>query len=473
MSINSLPASLHSVIQQGFLERQFQQALRAKLGFRAIADREDFGANIGETITKTRVGLLNAVTSPMATAAVTDFTSGLTNANYGVEQYILGVNQYALPMQLNIATARTAIADLYLQNAYALGENAHRSVDGLAQMALFDSYMGGNTRVTTTLGTPGTAVHVDDVRGFFMTWNSKGQPVAVSASNTLAVQVGSDTYTLTGVTADGTAPTTINGWLSNLAFLGSSSNSSTTPGGYSGTLTFSGNVTVADATALNAVVSAVAPLVQRPYITSSGAMEGTASSVSTNYANDDNKGRLTMQMLLNAKATMAANAVGPVDAVGNYVLYADPIHLTGLYADPAFQYFFRGEQKSAEYRRGVIAELLGITIEETNLNPVQSLNSRNVRRAALCGQGALVEGVFTNTGYAAANQVDDADGMITVVDGIAHITREPLDALKQVVTQSWSYIGGFVAPTDTTTNTNTVPTASNSAWKRAVILESL
>ena len=48
-----------------------------------------------------------------------------------------------------------------------------------------------------------------------------------------------------------------------------------------------------------------------------------------------------------------------------------------------------------------------------------------------------------------------------------------IDALKQVVTQSWSYIGGFVAPTDTTTNPNTIPTASNAALKRAIILESL
>jgi hypothetical protein len=59
------------------------------------------------------------------------------------------------------------------------------------------------------------------------------------------------------------------------------------------------------------------------------------------------------------------------------------------------------------------------------------------------------------------------------VDDIAHITREPIDALKQVVTQSWSYIGGFVAPTDTTTTPNTVPTASNAAFKRAAIIETL
>jgi hypothetical protein len=475
MALNDLPSSLQSVIQTGFLERRFRQALRAKLGFRAVADREPFSAGIGESITKTRTGLLAANTTPMAPASVTDFTSGLTNANFSVEQYILAVAQYAVPMMLNVATAKVAIDDLYLQNAYVLGENAARSVDTLAQMALFDQYMGGNTRVTTTLGAAGTAVHVDDVRGFFNTLNSKGQPVVVSSSNTLSVTVGSDVYTLTGVVADGTAPATINPWLANLAFSGTSSNSSTAPGGFSGTLTFSGNVSISDGTAGNTVQSAVAPFVIRPSLSTSNVMAGNTSLISS--TNDINNGQLTMQMVLEGKATMAANAVPPLEATGNYLFLADPLQLTGLYRDPAFQRFFIGREDSSEYKRGVVAEQLGVTIVETNLNPVQSnlfsTVGGNVRRGALCGQGALVEGVFTRTGYAAAEKVDDADGMITIVDDIAHVTREPLDTLKQVVTQSWSYIGGFVAPTDTTTNPNTVPTASNSALKRAILIESL
>ena len=116
MALNDLPAALQPVIQLGYLERRFTQALRAKLGFRKIADREDFMAGIGESITKTRVGLLAANTTPMVPASVTDITSGLTNANYSVEQYILAVNQYATPMQLNVATAQVAIDSLFLQN---------------------------------------------------------------------------------------------------------------------------------------------------------------------------------------------------------------------------------------------------------------------------------------------------------------------------------------------------------------------
>ena len=112
MSLNNLPSSLQSVIQQGYLERRFRQALRAKLGFRAIADREPFAAGIGESITKTRTGLLPAITTPLSPAANSDFTSGLTPQNYGVEQYTLSVNQYAANQQLNVVTSRVAIANV-------------------------------------------------------------------------------------------------------------------------------------------------------------------------------------------------------------------------------------------------------------------------------------------------------------------------------------------------------------------------
>lgn len=453
MALNNLPAALQSVIQTGFLEHQFGLPLKAKLGFRAIADREPFTANIGETITKTRTGLLPAITTPMSPAANSDITSGLTPQNYSVEQYILSIAQYAANMQLNIVTQKVAIADLFLRNAYTLGEQAFRSVDTIAQQTLFNAYMGGNTRVRTTLGSPNATISVDDIRGFQQTLNSAGQVVTVSGSNPVNVVVGSNTYSLTGFAADG-------------------SNVSTAPGGVSGTLTFSTTVTVADGTALNAVVSAVAPFVIRPSTTSANVMAPTTAAISS--TNDINSGKLTMQMILQGKATMAANGVPVVDSTGMYHLYVDPLQATGLYSDPAFQQFFRGQVTTEEYRQGVVAELLGVRIEETNLNPVQTLAGvGTVRRGMLVGQGALVEGIFTNEAYSEALAGVDADDMISIIDGIAHVTREPLDALKQVVTQTWSYIGGFVVPTDTTTTAATIPTANSSAQKRGILLESL
>jgi hypothetical protein len=51
------------------------------------------------------------------------------------------------------------------------------------------------------------------------------------------------------------------------------------------------------------------------------------------------------------------------------------------------------------------------------------------------------------------------------------VTREPIDRLQQIIAQSWYWIGGFCAPSDTTTNPTIIPTATNAAYKRAVMIE--
>jgi hypothetical protein len=451
MSFNNLPASLQSIIQQGYLERAFQDALRANLGFRAIADKEPFPAQIGETLTKTRRGLLAPKTTPISTPSNTDITSGLTASNYSVEQYTLSINQYADMMMLNLVANAVAIVPQFLQNASALGEAAARTVDILAQQALFNSYMGGNTRVTATLGSPAATINVDDIRGFQNTLNSEGQVVAVSTSNKVVVSVNGTSYNLQGATADG-------------------SNVSTAPGGISGTLTMDANVSTTNGTTGNSVVSSVAPSIIRPYVTSSGLQAATTAAISA--TSDNNGGQMTTQMVLAAKAQLRLNNVQPMRD-GRFILYADPAHLTGIYQDQAFQRFFVGETGSTEWRNGVVGELLGVKVVETNLNPVQTLGGNMIRRAILCGQGALIEGEFTRTGYAAMNGASPEDLSITMVDGIAHITREPLDVLQQVLTQSYSYIGGFTVPTDSTANPTVLPTATNALYKRAVIVESL
>ncbi|MDE1998579.1 MAG: hypothetical protein KGI52_06605 [Burkholderiales bacterium] len=451
MPINNLPAALQSVIQTGQLEHAFRMPLRAKLGFRSIADQEPFPAGIGETITKTRTGLLPTVTTPMAPASNADITSGLTPQNYGIEQFILGVNQYAANMQLNIATSRTAIASLYVRNAMALSEQAARSVDALAQVQLFEAYCGGNTFVRVTLGATGPTIQVDDIRGFRNTWDSAGRFQPVSGTNPINVTVGASVYSLIGFAADGT-------------------NVSKTPGGISGTLTFSTNVTLADGTLNNAVSSAVAPLVMRPMDNATNTVPAsTVNGITTSLYN---AGRISMQMILQAKAQLSANGVPPVAETGMYHLYLSAKQAVGLFNDNDFKLLFRGEAKTPEYRRGIVADLLGAHLIETNLNPTGTFGANAVQYGILCGSGALVEGGFTSEAYRQAQQIDD-DGLIVVADGIAHVTREPLDALKQVVTQTWSYIGGFAVPSDITTNPQTIPTASNSAYKRAVLMQSL
>ena len=101
--------------------------------------------------------------------------------------------------------------------------------------------------------------------------------------------------------------------------------------------------------------------------------------------------------------------------------------------------------------------------------PQQTLGGKKIQRTIVCGKGALVEGDFDGMGA----QDTPADlHLEVVVDGIRMITREPMDRLKQIISQSWNWIGGFCVPSDVTANANVIPTANSSAFKRAIVIES-
>ena len=109
-----------------------------------------------------------------------------------------------------------------------------------------------------------------------------------------------------------------------------------------------------------------------------------------------------------------------------------------------------------------------IPTTEAYVQPHPTIAGAVVRRPIVVGQGALIEGDFAGM---AAEDVAPRDAVVSVGDGIAMVTREPIDRLQQIIAQSWYWIGGFCAPSDTTTNPSVVPTATNAAFKRAVMVE--
>ena len=442
MGIQNFPTALQPIIQTGYLEQAFSTALRANLTYRAIADKEPFTARVGETITKTRTGLRPVATTPLVPAANTNFDNGLTSSTPGVEQYVLGVNQYGDTQDLNVVTEKVGIVNQFVNNTQQLAEQAGRTLDVLAANALFNAYCGGNTRVRVTLGALGTTVAVDDIRGFQSTFNN-GAVVAVSATYTMAVAVNGNPYTLIGATPDGTNIST--------AF---------SAGGVSGTLTFSGNVLVADGTALNAVVSGIAPSILRPY--TSGVMAATTAALVAGN---------TMQMVNNvlaAASTLRSNGVPTIG--GKYNCYLDPFGMQGLFADNDFKYLYRGAYESQEYIQGTVMDLMGIRFIPTSLAPQQTLAGKVIHRSIVVGKGALIEGDFPDE---PEEDIDNPLSVIMDVDGVKHINRAPMDRLQQIIAQSWRWIGGFCVPTDTTANATVLPTATNAAYKRAIVIESL
>jgi len=126
----------------------------------------------------------------------------LTPSTWTVEQYTLSIAMYGDTIDLNMVTNRVGIVEQFLQNAKTNGVQAAQSLDRLGRNALFNAYMGGNTRVRTTLGGANVTISVDDVRGFQFVFIN-GVLVPVSGTNTMSVLVNANTYTLTGVAVDG------------------------------------------------------------------------------------------------------------------------------------------------------------------------------------------------------------------------------------------------------------------------------
>ena len=435
MSIQNFPASLQGIIQQNFLEQEFKEPLQSKLAYRSIADRESVPNKIGETVTKTRAGLKAPVTTPSNPSANTNLDNGMTPTTFSVEQYSLTLNQYNDTIDLNIITNKVGLGDQFLKNARVNGTQAAQSLDRIARNKLFNAYMGGNTRVRTTLGGAGVTISVDDIRGFQTTFNAVGQVVAVSPSFPVNVTVGANVYVLNSVAVDG-------------------SNVSTAFGGISGTLTFASAVSVIDGTALNAAVHANASTILRP--------SGRATTAGLTGADI-----LTMGLLLDAQAQLRNNA--PMEA-GNMKAFLDNKSMRQLFADPDFKTLFQGQYGSREYVDGMVFNLLGIDFVPTTEAPVQAPSGNvvvTVRRPILVIQGALIEGDFAGM----AEMIENEAQIVSVVDEVAMVTRPPLDRLGQIIAQSWYWIGDFCAPSDQTTNLNIVPTASTAYYKRGVVIE--
>lgn len=460
MTFGTFPAQLANAIQQNFLERMFIDSLHPVLAYREIADQEVFPARIGQTITKTKMGLMIPNTTPLNPSSNTNIDNGLQPQQYSDEQYTLQILQYPnVAPDINLIDDETTIASFAMRNAMNLGITQASTLDLIARNALFNSYMGGNTVVTVTLGSPGTTVQIDDTRGF-QTVVVNGNVIPVSPSNPLPVYINGTLYNVTGFAND----------LVNVS-------SAAVTGGTSGSITTATNVSTTNGTAGRAVVGYFAQPILRP----NGKLTTAALSSSDT---------LTMQSILAAVALLRNNAVPTVR--GAYNMYVNATSMQQLYQDPEFQILNRGvSTRDPVYRDAWIFEqFLDVRFIRTTQTFVQSPQlgapvpvSQTVQRPILCGSGALVEGIF-DPGLSAIRQysgnVSELQTFPPVInllgdkfkyEGFYLTLRNPIDRLGQIISMASNYIGNFVVPTDVTTNSLVIPTANNSYYKRAVIIE--
>jgi hypothetical protein len=459
-NFTNLPAALVDELQTGFLEREFEEGLDSQLAYRREALQETVPARIGETITRTRTGRKAPVTTPINVAnnVVTDLNNGLTASDAANEQYTLTMQQFADLTAFNLMDDLATIANNLVRISRNNGVQASQSIERLARLALFNAYMGGNSRVRTDLGGGGTTTcHCDDIRGF-QTVVVNGVITPVSSGNPLTVYETAvagngvtQTLTVTGAAADGTNHSSV-------------VNTAGVVEGISGVLTFSVATTPVNGDAL---VSGNAPKVLRPF-----------SHITT--AQMTGADLLTFGLVQDATAYLRSNGVPPMDD-GTYHILLDNVSMRQLYSDQDFKVALAGRLDTPEYRNQDVVRLFGQTFVPTTEALIQnastsgasgvSANSVGIRRPIVLGAEVLIEGDFEGMEQFLNREGMSPIGSAFMVDGVVQIMTPPLDALQQWAKLAWDWIGGFAVPTDLTATPSIIASASSSLFKRACIIE--
>jgi hypothetical protein len=413
-----LPVGIRAIIQDGFLEAAFDNALRPDFMFPSLADVESIPGQKGQRVTRTRTGLLTPQTTPLAGDPSAD--------TYSIEQFSGVLDQYGNSMDTNMLGSGTAQASKFVQDIRTLGINAGQSLNRLARTRLYGAYGGGRTWCRTADGGSNTSIDVQSVDGFeFVLVN--GVPTAVSASNPLSVTINGVANTVTGVNRTtrvltlGTARVDVLG---------------------------------------DPIIASNAPTTIRPNARAS-AFNLIAGDVAT------------VGVFFDAVARLRSMSVPPLPS-GNYQAHVDATTMRQLLSDAEFRQAFQSQGGADDYRAGRITIFGGIEFIINIETPTVSGDGMTVataRRPIVCGAGSLIAMPLENQGMLLdGTGVEDVPG-ISLVDAagsgmeVVLIVRPPQDRLQQVVSSSWAWTGDFAVPTDST------GMADAALVKRAVVIE--
>ncbi len=476
----SLPASLQAILQNGLLDHVFEDALVASFLYDTLADVRPWPGGLGSTSIMTRGGLLTPNTVPITgnDAAV---------SGYGFEQYQLQMNQYGGSIDTNMATSAMALASKFLEDNTKLGIMAAQSLDLVAQASLYGAYSGGNTYTTGAQSTSYTPVA--DLTGFGQTLvadsttntNAAEGNQGVAVPSLVQVSASNPGYFLNGVQGIWS----YTGW-QQLGAAGTQG-TATNPAGagnLSGCVAVSGVLGAMAAgqsivTCLpactgvyggnNVVATTYSPLA--PYIVRPNAKTSQWGLQSTDVA--------TLATFRNAVTRLKSQHVPQLK--GAYTAHVTPQTVAELFLDTEFQSAYRGgaATTSPVYPDNVVGSniggdatflgrLAGIDWIENTVTPVvynpaagfQGAIYRNI----VVGADALIKGPFQDQAGLLASMTSGSTVEIKELGGVVRILRAPLDRLGQVLSSTWSWIGGYTTGSD-------ILTGDNAVYKRAVIVE--
>jgi hypothetical protein len=413
---SGLPAAIQAIMQNGLLERTFEDALLPPFLFPAIADIEPWSGGLGDTQIMTRAGLLTPTTT-----AITG--SDPSPSTYTVEQWQVTMDQYGGTMDTNLLQSSMVLASKYLLDVQKLGIQAGQSLNRIARNKLMAAYGGGRTWGTATASSDSSLI-VNDSTGFTKVLVN-GVPTAVSASNPLTVTIAGVANTVTGVSGN--------------------------------TLTLG---TARADTAGDYIVAANAPVSFRA---------GTSRNSDYDMASTD---IATFALFRSAVARLRKQNV-PTMAGGYYTAHISADTEAQLFADSDFKQALQGRVDSPIYRDLSIGRFGGIdwvrNNELTTISNGGSGGNVNVAKCMVLGEGALVQAPFSETGTLLSDTSVDSLSSVRMIGpangvNVALIVRPAQDRLQQNVATTWSWIGDYGVPSDS-------GTGDAALFKRAVMVE--
>lgn len=456
ISIAGIHPQIGALIQQGALERVFGDALFPSLLFRQEAQPEKWAANLGETMTFTRTGLMPVDERPLNPGSDPIPTS------YPTEQYTAVASQYGNSIDTHMPTSYVSIQSKFLRDTHALGLNAGETLNRIIRNRLYRAYLGGNTAVILAAAAGVTQIRVASINGF-----TEGLAGGL----------------LQGVGAGNPMPVTFSGGEPANTVVGAVPLVATDPYG-PGVLTLGAPLTTGLALRA-AVLSASRARIIRV---------GGGDSVDAIGPTDT----LTMADLIAAVTRMRAAKIPP-KGDGYYHVHLTPEGEAQLFADPVFQRLNAGLPDGAPYRDFAVGQLLGCRIYRNTETPntqnvgvlrdtsggagsaaaspligaeVMNQTGVQVGRAIVVGGAAIYEKFIDESEFVTDAGVSGKIGNFTMVNGgvavnterIRYILRAPQDRLQQVVSQSWSWSGDFPIPSDGLSG-------DGARFKRAVVIE--
>lgn len=196
---------VRSVVQEGYLERAFHDALFPRLLFRGEATPQAWPAGVGDTQVFTAPGLIPVDLKPLRPGV------DPLPQSYPLEQWVSQIQQYAGTIDTHMPTSMVAIVNMFLRNAHQLGMQGAQTLNRIARNRMYNAALSGWT-VADGAQTGVTVLRVKRLNGLTTARNPSTTGASlvkfstVSGSNPLPIHVfssGADAArNVIGFTAD-------------------------------------------------------------------------------------------------------------------------------------------------------------------------------------------------------------------------------------------------------------------------------